>query len=102
MNIRREKMIFEYRDMNKREEHCDIQQIGNIVVMTELWDNTGASITNSCEYIAKQYAEQHELNVDELIFIERYDYRSYEMPLPRKNKAKYAGESGRAKQSQRN
>ena len=71
-------MIFEYTDMNKRPAYCDIEKIGNIVIMTELADNTGASVTNSCEYIARQYAEQNNLSVKDLTFIERYDKRNYE------------------------
>ena len=73
-------MIFEYTDMNKRPAYCDVERIGNIVIMTELAGNTGASITNSSEYIAQQYTKQHGLSVDDLIFIERYDSRSYEYP----------------------
>ena len=71
-------MIFEYIDMNKRPAYCDIEKIGNIIIMTELADNTGASVTNSCEYIAKQYTEQNNLSLNDLIFVERYDKRSYE------------------------
>jgi hypothetical protein len=71
-------MIFEYTDMNKSPAHCDIEKIGSIIIMTELADNTGASVTNSCEYIAHQYTEQHGLSVDGLTFIERYNNRSYE------------------------
>ena len=75
-------MIFEYTDMNKRPAHCDIEKIGNVVIMTELANNTGASVTNSCEYIAKQYTAQNDLSVNDLIFVERYDYRSYETRKP--------------------
>ena len=78
-------MIFEYKDANKHPAHCDIEKIGNIIVMTELASNTGASITNSCEYIAKQYAEQHGLSVDDVVWIERYDERSYGNKRVRKN-----------------
>ena len=77
-------MIFEYTDMNKRPAYCDIERIGNIVIMTELAGNTGASVTNSCEYIAQQYTKQHGLSVDSLIFIERYNSNSYKYPLPNK------------------
>ena len=73
-------MIFEYTDMNKRPAHCDIEKIGNIIIMTELASNTGASVTNSCAYIAQQYAEQGNSSINDFIFIERYDNRSYESP----------------------
>ena len=71
-------MVFSYIDMNKHQAHCDIEKIGNIIIMTELSDNTGASVTNSCGYIAKQFTEQNNLSLNDLIFIERYDERSYE------------------------
>ena len=70
-------MIFNFTDGNKRTAHCDIEKIGNVIIMTELADNTGASVTNSFEYIAEQYTEQEGLSVEELTFIERYDKRSY-------------------------
>ena len=70
-------MIFQYTDMNKQESHCDVEQYGNVVIMTELADNAGASVTHSCEYIASQYTNRFELDLDRLIFVERYDRRSY-------------------------
>ena len=66
-------MIFEYTDMNKRPAYCDIEKIGNVVIMTELAGNTGASVTNSSEYIAQQYTKQYNLSVNDLTFIWRVD-----------------------------
>jgi hypothetical protein len=70
-------MIFEYTDMNNRPAHCDVEKIGSLIIMTELASNTGASVTNSWEYMVKQYAEQNNLSVNNVIWIERYDKRSY-------------------------
>lgn len=71
-------MIFEYTDMNHRAATTDIEQYGNLIIATELATNEGASVTNSAEYIATQYAGQHNIPLDKIIFIERYDHRSYE------------------------
>jgi hypothetical protein len=71
-------MIFEYTDMNNRPAYCDIEKIGDLIIMTKLAENTGASVTNSNNYIAKQYTEQNNLSINDLTFIERYDERSYE------------------------
>ena len=69
--------MFNYTDRNNSECVCDIEQHGNVIIMTELAENTGASVTNSCDYIATQYAGRFGFDLDNLIFVERYDRRSY-------------------------
>jgi hypothetical protein len=46
-----------------------------LCIATELEENTGPSITNSCEYLANEICKQKEINVLDLILIERYDRR---------------------------
>ena len=75
-------MIFEYLDMNNRRAHCDIERVGNLVIMTELADNPGGSVTNSCEYIIPQYVGRNNIEAADLVFIERYDERSYNTGRP--------------------
>ena len=70
-------MMFNYTDRNNSECVCDVEQHGNVIIMTELEENTGASVTNSCDYIAAQYADRFGLDLDSLVFVERYDRRSY-------------------------
>ena len=69
-------MQFYYEDMNHNDAICDIERHGNLVIATELANNTGASVTNSCERIAVKCCEEFNIKGNELIFIERYDYRS--------------------------
>lgn len=71
-------MIFNYTDMNQRDAFCDIERFGNLVIATELKENTGASVTNAADYIATQYCTSHGISFEDLIFVERYDHRSYE------------------------
>lgn len=71
-------MIFEFTDMNRRNATTEIEQYGNLIIATELATNEGASVTNSAEYIATQYAGRHNIPLDKIIFVERYDSRSYE------------------------
>ena len=47
-------MIFHYTDFNGNLAICDIEIYGNVVIATELDNNTGASITNVAELVAMQ------------------------------------------------
>ena len=55
----------------------DIERYGNLIIATELNENPGMSVTNACEHIAIQYAREHGMQLDRMIFVERYDHRSY-------------------------
>ena len=71
-------MIFNFIDKNGRLAMTDIEQYGNLIIMTELKENPGMSVTNAVEFIAEQFAHQNGLTVKDLIFVERYDERSYD------------------------
>lgn len=43
-----------------------------IVVFTELLNNSGPSVTNAIESIVPQFCKQNNLDLKEVIFIERY------------------------------
>ena len=71
-------MIFNFIDRNGRPVMTDIEQYGNLIIITELKENPGMSVTNAVEFIAEQFAHQNGLTVKDLIFVERYDERSYD------------------------
>ena len=71
-------MIFKFIDKNGKEGVCDIEQHSNLIVVTELAENTGMDIINSCGEIVTQYCEQSGIRPWELIYFERYDERSGE------------------------
>ena len=71
-------MIFNFIDRNGQPVMTDIEQYGNLIIMTELKENPGMSVTNAVEFIAEQFAHQNGLAVKDLIFVERYDERSYD------------------------
>ena len=71
-------MVFQYTDMNSKAAFCGLERKGNLIIATELAENTGASVTNSCDYIATQYCTQNDIPFGDLIFVEHYDQRSYE------------------------
>jgi hypothetical protein len=78
-------MLFEYMDANNRKALTDIERYGNLLIATELKENPGMSVTNACEFIATQYTREHGMQLDSIIFVERYDHRSYEgglKPMP--------------------
>ena len=56
---------------------CDVERYGNLIIVTELKENTAMSVTNAIEYIATQYANQHGIELNDLVVVERYDERSY-------------------------
>lgn len=70
-------MLFDFTDANRREAVTDIERYGNLIVATELKENPGMSVTNASEYIATQYARQHGMQLGSVVFVERYDDRSY-------------------------
>jgi hypothetical protein len=51
------------------------RRIVPVIVLTERWDNPGASITNRAEYLAAQVAEAFELNPRAAVWIEHYPGR---------------------------
>ena len=75
-------MIFKYKDMNGNAAVCDIERHGNLIIATELAENTGGSVTNSSEYIATQFCESNGVPLEDVIVVERYDHRSYNTKNP--------------------
>jgi len=69
-------MIFKFTDSNGNEGVCDIERHCELVIATELADNTAMSVTNACTAIAAQYCEQNGIRPWDLLFFERYDERS--------------------------
>jgi hypothetical protein len=46
-----------------------------VIILTELPDNTGMSVTNACEYIATELVRQHRLTPGHTVWIEHYPDR---------------------------
>jgi hypothetical protein len=72
--------VFEYRANNSLLVKCGIflkktKDNKMLCIATELEENTGPSITNSCEYLANEICKQKEIKVLDFILIERYDRR---------------------------
>lgn len=72
--------VFEYRANNGLLSKCGIflQETKDhkmLCIATELEENTGPSITNSCEFLAMEICRQREINVLDFILIERYSKR---------------------------
>ncbi|NLH95904.1 MAG: hypothetical protein GX477_00970 [Clostridiaceae bacterium] len=65
-------MIFHYTDFNGNLAICDIEIYGNVVIATELDNNTGASITNVAELVAMQVCRAFNINPRHLVWIEHY------------------------------
>lgn len=51
---------------------CGVQHSGNTVLLTELHDNPGTSVTNACVLLASELAERFNIKPEELRVIERY------------------------------
>ena len=69
-------MNYEFMDTNGATGICNIERYSNLIVVTELAENTAMSVTNACASIATQYCKQHEVPPWDLVFFERYDERS--------------------------
>lgn len=71
-------MNFEFTDLNGRKGVCDVERHSDLIVVTELDENTAMSVTNACTFIATQYCKQNGIRPWDLFFFERYDERSGE------------------------
>lgn len=72
-------MIYEYKGFGNCESKCKIEVHSNIVIATELDDNTGTSITNYAETLATMICKQFSILPEELIWIEHYPKDSYSL-----------------------
>ena len=61
--------------------HCRLRiydnDAGAVVILSELADNTGISVTNAAEELATEIARLHRLTPDTTTWIEHYDRNSY-------------------------
>ena len=65
--------------LGKWESKCRIRHYQNeegqeIVIATELQENTGTSITNACEHLAMMVVEYLNIDITRLVWIEHYPY----------------------------
>jgi len=69
-------MIFEFKGCHEASSKCDLDirqtDIGTVVMITELADNQGTTITNAAEILLKQVCEHYGLTPNEIIWIEHY------------------------------
>jgi len=74
--------FLDYHDFNKTLARCRLRSYqspaGLVVVLTELADNPGASITNSLEAVLKAVCQRFSITEDDAIILEHYCDESYE------------------------
>lgn len=60
---------------------CRVDVFGNVVIATQLdtYDNTGTSITNAVEVVAKTVCDEFKIKYEDLIFIEHYQGEKYKL-----------------------
>lgn len=63
---------YHFNGLGRAESVCGVQRSGNTVLLTELHDNPGTSITNACVLLASELAERFNIRPEELRVIERY------------------------------
>lgn len=65
-------MIYNYKGHGVFDSKCDLFLNGNVVLVTELADNTGTSITNAAEGLATEICEKYKIKFKNLVWIEHY------------------------------
>lgn len=65
-------MLYKYKGIGECNSICDIELYGNIVVATELIENSGTSITNYAAQLANKIAKEFAIDKEQLKWIERY------------------------------
>ena len=70
-------MLHHYRGIGGCECQCDIQIYGNLVICSERNDNEGTSVTNWAAHLASEICQQHDIEPDKLIWVERYPDRGH-------------------------
>ena len=67
---------FKFKGFHNCESCCGLEithtDMGVVVVVTEVEDNKGTSVTNAAEVLFQAVCERFSLNPDEVIFIEHY------------------------------
>ncbi len=73
--------LLHYTDFNRVEAHCRLRTyrspLGLVVVLTEVTDNPGASITNNVLVVLAAARRRLGVTDDNAMFIEHYDDSSY-------------------------
>ena len=68
-------MIYNYTGFLDSYCICDIEIIKNLVIVTEMPENEGTSITNMAEHLATQVCQEFDIDPKTLIWIEHYPQR---------------------------
>jgi len=63
---------FEYKGFGNCNCVCGLDIIGDMVICTQLPDNTGTSITNMAENLAAMVCDKYAIPMENLIWIEHY------------------------------
>lgn len=69
-------MIYEYKGIHNCDCKCDLRIKGNVVVVSELENNPGTSITNAAEDLANQVCEEFGIDKEKVVWFECYEYRN--------------------------
>ena len=68
---------YEYKGFHNCNSVCGLDIIGDMVICTQLEENTGTSITNMAEHLATMVCEQFAIPLENLIWIECYPAEFY-------------------------
>ena len=68
-------MIYNYIGFDGNYGICDLEIIKNLVIVTEISENEGTSITNMAEHLATQICQEFDIDPKNLIWIEHYPQR---------------------------
>jgi len=70
-----QEQIYTYKGYHGCDSKCGLAINGNIVMVTEIEDNEGTSITNMAERLATQIIREFNIRPEKLIWIEHYPER---------------------------
>ena len=68
-------MLYHYKGFGGCESQCDLEIHKNLVIVTEIPENEGTSVTNVAEQLATQICEKFKIDPSKLIWIEHYPER---------------------------
>lgn len=72
-------MIYNYYGIGNCECRCDIEIYGALVIVTELKDNPGTSITNWAEHLATKICRDNNIDMKSLVWVEHYPEEDYDL-----------------------
>ncbi len=64
--------LYHYTGFGNAPSVCDIRVTNNVVICTQVPENTGTSITNYAEHLATDIYKQYNINPKQLVWIEHY------------------------------